>query len=67
MAHGDQLRLCAVVVSPDGRLAIRKEATGDIASAASLGEELAKQFLASEARQIIEAVEAAATEPDGER
>ncbi|MCL4783486.1 MAG: hydroxymethylbilane synthase [Bryobacterales bacterium] len=61
-AHDDQLELRAVVVSPDGRLAIRKEAAGSIASAARLGEELARQFLASEARRIIEAVEAAAAE-----
>ena len=54
-AHDDQLELRAVVVSPDGRLAIRKEAAGSIASAARLGEELARQFLASEARRIIEA------------
>ncbi len=61
-AHEDQLELRAVVVSPDGRLAIRKETAGGIASAARLGEELARQFLASEARRIIEAVEAAAAE-----
>lgn len=62
-AHGNRLELRAVVVSPDGRRIVRKETAGPIEDAARLGEELATQFLASEAREIIEAVEAAA-EPE---
>ena len=66
IAHGDQLCLRALVVSPDGQRVFRKEITGEIASAARLGAELATQFLASEARRIIEAVDAAPAEPPRE-
>lgn len=59
IAHGSRLELRAVVVSPDGKRIIRKQAAGAIEDAARLGEEVARQFLASEARAIIEAAEAA--------
>ncbi|MCC6263912.1 MAG: hydroxymethylbilane synthase [Bryobacterales bacterium] len=58
-ARGSLLELRAVIVSPGGDRVIRKEATGAIEEAALLGESVAKQFLASEARAIIEAAEAA--------
>ena len=61
--NANRLELRAVVISPDGRRLVRREASGPVESAVSIGEDLASQLLASEARQIIAEVEAAA-EPE---
>lgn len=55
---GDQLLLRAVVVSGDGRTAIRKELAGLANDARSVGEQLAASFMNSEAAAIIRDIEA---------
>jgi hydroxymethylbilane synthase len=59
---GAELLLSAVVVSPDGQRLVRRQIAGSIQDAVSLGEALAREFLDSEAREIIQAL-AAPPEP----
>jgi hydroxymethylbilane synthase len=51
-----QLRLLAVVLSPDGSKAVRRQSAGPLAEAQRLGEELGKELLAAGAREILAAV-----------
>jgi hydroxymethylbilane synthase len=53
---GETLRLRALVVSPDGALAVREEIDGPAADAVRLGEELGRRLLAAGAEAILEAV-----------
>ncbi len=54
--ENDQLRLLAVVVSPDGSRIVRRQAIGPLAEALKLGEALAQELLAAGAQEILEAV-----------
>ena len=51
-----QLRLLAVVFSPDGSRMVRRHSSGSPAEAHQLGDELGKELLAAGAREILEAV-----------
>ncbi len=53
---GGRIRLRAVVVSPNGRTAVRRECAGDAADAARLGQRLGEELLEAGARAILEAV-----------
>lgn len=64
--EGSLLGLRAIVISPNGERIVRKDIVGAVADAARLGQELAEQFLASEAREIIEALEASSAEPESD-
>lgn len=59
-AHGDTLRLCALVISPDGGRQVRREARASLADPAALGATVARELLDSGAQQIIEETLAAA-------
>lgn len=52
----ETLRLRALVVSPDGALAVRQEIDGPAVDAVRLGEELGRRLLAAGAEAILEAV-----------
>jgi hydroxymethylbilane synthase len=54
--ENDQLRLLAVVVSPDGSRIVRRQAIGPLAEPLKLGEALAQELLATGAQEILEAV-----------
>jgi hydroxymethylbilane synthase len=54
--ENDQLRVLAVVVSPDGSRIVRRQAIGPLAEALKLGEALAQELLAAGAQEILEAV-----------
>lgn len=56
LVEGDRLKLTAVVVSPDGRNLIRRQAGGRAADAESLGAGLGHQLLAAGGREILTAV-----------
>ncbi|MCZ2155872.1 MAG: hydroxymethylbilane synthase [Bryobacterales bacterium] len=62
----DALTLLAAIVAPDGTRTFRREISGPAADAAALGEALAAQFLATDARLILEEMEALSSEPDHE-
>lgn len=53
---GEAMRLRAVVISPDGATAIRREASGPAGEAERLGRELAEELLAAGGRAILDAV-----------
>jgi hydroxymethylbilane synthase len=53
---GATFRLRAIVVSPDGAQVIRKESSGRLAEAATIGRALGDQLLAAGGAQILEAV-----------
>ncbi|MGA2434603.1 MAG: hydroxymethylbilane synthase [Bryobacteraceae bacterium] len=55
-AAGDELRLRAVVASPDGSRIIRREVTGAAADARKIGEAIGAELLASGGREILEMV-----------
>lgn len=63
--NGAELLLRAAVVSPDGQRLVRKQIAGSADDAAALGEALAREFLQSEAREIIEALAGAAEPSNG--
>lgn len=60
------LILRAVIVSPDGMRTFREEIAGAAEDAVRLGETLAKQFLATEARGILDEIEASSGGPSHE-
>ena len=51
-----QLRMLAVVASPDGRRIVRRETSGPATDAVRLGRELASELLAGGGREILEEV-----------
>lgn len=53
---GGQLRLLGVVASPDGARIVRREASGPVADAVSLGSELGNELLAGGGAEILEEV-----------
>ncbi|HYL72581.1 MAG TPA: hydroxymethylbilane synthase [Bryobacteraceae bacterium] len=53
---GAELHLRAIIVSPDGTQIIRKQASGEAASAAAMGRALGDQLLAAGGREILELV-----------
>ncbi|MDZ7639928.1 MAG: hydroxymethylbilane synthase [Bryobacterales bacterium] len=61
----EHLTLRAVVVSRDGQRQVRKQIAGKAADAASLGAQLAKELLESEAREIMEEIAALSREQGG--
>ena len=52
----DVVRLRAIIVSPDGTEIIRKQASGPVSEAATIGRALGEELLAQGGRQILEAV-----------
>lgn len=62
----DTLTLLAAIVAPDGTRTFRRKISGPAADAAALGEALAAQFLTTDARHILEEMEALSIEPDHE-
>jgi hydroxymethylbilane synthase len=52
--HGSQLRLRAIVLSPDGRQRVEGSAEGEIAAPETLGVTLGRELLARGARRILE-------------
>jgi hydroxymethylbilane synthase len=54
--EGGELRLLAVVISPDGAKAVRRHSAGLLSEAQRLGEELGRELLAAGAREILAAV-----------
>lgn len=54
--NGDQLRLRAVVVSPDGKTVLREELPGAFMYAEVIGQEVAKALLGNGARKILDEV-----------
>lgn len=56
LVTGGGVRLRALVVSPDGALAVREEIDGPAVEAVRLGEELGRRLLAAGAEAILEAV-----------
>ncbi len=58
--EGSRLHLRAIVVSPDGSQAIRKQSTGSVEDAAALGRAVGAELLAEGGREILEAVYGAA-------
>lgn len=62
---GAELLLSAVVISPDGQRLVRKQIAGGLQDAVALGEALAREFLNSEAREIIQALAAPPEPPRG--
>ena len=61
--NGRMLYIRAVVVSPDGKQVIRKEARGLANEAAAIGRVLGEQLLAEGGRQILETVYGAEADP----
>jgi hydroxymethylbilane synthase len=57
--EGNLLRVFAVVVSPDGKQAVKGEGAGNISEAARIGDDLGRSLLDDGARKILEAVYAA--------
>ena len=53
---GDELKLCAVVIAPDGKTAVRDQVRGPASDAEQLGAELGGRLLASGAEEILEEV-----------
>jgi hydroxymethylbilane synthase len=53
---GGQLRLLGVVVTPDGARIVRRESSGPVSDAVSLGTELGNELLAGGAAEILEQV-----------
>jgi hydroxymethylbilane synthase len=58
--EGGRLQLRAIVVSPDGSQVIRRQSSGRVAEAETLGRSLGEELLAEGGRQILEAVYGAA-------
>jgi hydroxymethylbilane synthase len=56
VTDGNDLLLRAIVVSPDGQRLVRRQMAGSAEDAVLLGEALAREFLSSEAREIIESL-----------
>ena len=52
----DAVHLRAIIVSPDGTEIIRKQASGPVSEAATIGRALGEELLAQGGRQILEAV-----------
>jgi len=52
--HGSQLRLRAIVLSPDGRQRVEGSAEGDVTAPETLGVTLGRELLARGARRILE-------------
>ncbi|MFT4082856.1 MAG: hydroxymethylbilane synthase [Nocardioides sp.] len=50
--HGDELRVSAVALSPDGARSVRREAAGPVADAHLIGVRLAEQMLADGAAEL---------------
>jgi hydroxymethylbilane synthase len=58
-----RVHLQAIIVSPDGRQIIRKQASGSSVEAAAIGRALGDELLAEGGRQILEAVYGAEADP----
>jgi hydroxymethylbilane synthase len=57
-AEGGVLRLCAMVASTDGKMVIRREASGSVDSPEELGQSVAKALMDAGAEEILKAARA---------
>jgi len=54
--HNQNLHLCALIVSPDGKQLIRQETSGPASEAEALGHSLGEKLLAAGGKQILDTV-----------